>query len=67
MSIDKNTVRKVASLARLEIDEAGLEKMTPKLNGILQWIEQLQALNTGQCRAAGECRQYRAQAPHRRR
>ncbi len=46
MSIDKNTVRKVASLARLEIDEAGLEKMTPKLNGILQWIEQLQALNT---------------------
>ena len=46
MSIDKNPVRKVASLARLEIDEAGLEKMTPKLNGILQWIEQLQALNT---------------------
>ncbi|MGB4106851.1 MAG: Asp-tRNA(Asn)/Glu-tRNA(Gln) amidotransferase subunit GatC [Alphaproteobacteria bacterium] len=46
MSIDKNTVRKVASLARLEMDEAGIEKMTPKLNGILQWIEQLQAVNT---------------------
>ncbi len=46
MSIDKNTVRKVASLARLEMTEAELERMTPKLNGILQWIEQLQAVNT---------------------
>lgn len=46
MSIDKNTVRKVASLARLEMSEADLDIMTPKLNGILKWIEQLQALNT---------------------
>ena len=46
MSIDKNTVRKVASLARLEMTEAQLEAMTPKLAGIMQWIEQLQAVNT---------------------
>lgn len=46
MSIDKNTVRKVASLARLEMSEAQLEAMTPKLAGIMQWIEQLQEVNT---------------------
>jgi aspartyl-tRNA(Asn)/glutamyl-tRNA(Gln) amidotransferase subunit C len=46
MSIDKNTVRKVASLARLEMSEAELDKMTPKINGIIQWIEQLQAVDT---------------------
>ena len=46
MSIDKNTVRKIAALARLETDEAGLDRMTPKLNGILTWIEQLQAVST---------------------
>lgn len=46
MSIDKNTVRKVASLAHIEMSEAEIEAMTPKLNGILTWIEQLQAVNT---------------------
>lgn len=46
MSIDKNIVRKVASLARLEMDEAQIEKATPKVNGIMKWIEQIQAVNT---------------------
>jgi aspartyl-tRNA(Asn)/glutamyl-tRNA(Gln) amidotransferase subunit C len=46
MSIDQNTVRKVASLARLEMTGEQLEAMTPKLAGIMQWIEQLQAVNT---------------------
>jgi aspartyl-tRNA(Asn)/glutamyl-tRNA(Gln) amidotransferase subunit C len=46
MSIDKNTVRKVANLARLEISDAELDKMTVKLQGILTWIEQLQAIDT---------------------
>lgn len=46
MSIDKNTVRKVAKLAHIEMDDAALERMTPKLAGIMQWVEQLQAVNT---------------------
>ncbi|MGB4056865.1 MAG: Asp-tRNA(Asn)/Glu-tRNA(Gln) amidotransferase subunit GatC [Alphaproteobacteria bacterium] len=46
MSITKDIVRKVASLARIEMNEAELDRMTPKLNGILSWIEQLQAVNT---------------------
>ncbi len=46
MSIDKNTVRKVAALAHIEMSDTEIDKMTPKLNGILTWIEQLQAVNT---------------------
>jgi aspartyl-tRNA(Asn)/glutamyl-tRNA(Gln) amidotransferase subunit C len=46
MSIDKATVRKVAGLSRIAIDDAGIEKMTPQLNGILKWVEQLAAIDT---------------------
>ncbi|MCB2096591.1 MAG: Asp-tRNA(Asn)/Glu-tRNA(Gln) amidotransferase subunit GatC [Parvularculaceae bacterium] len=41
MSVDKETVRKVAKLARLAVPEDRLEPMTNELNGILKWIEQL--------------------------
>ncbi len=41
MSVDKATVAKIASLARIRMDDAALERMVPELNGILQWIEQL--------------------------
>ena len=41
MSVDKETVRKVAKLARLAVPEERLEPMTNELNGILKWIEQL--------------------------
>lgn len=41
MSVDKETVRKVAKLARLAVPEDRLEPMTAELNGILKWIEQL--------------------------
>jgi hypothetical protein len=46
MSMDKNTVRKAANLARIEVPEAELEARTKQLNGILKWIEQLQEVNT---------------------
>jgi aspartyl-tRNA(Asn)/glutamyl-tRNA(Gln) amidotransferase subunit C len=46
MAFDKETVRKVASLAMLEMDEAELERVTPKVAGILSWIEQLGEVNT---------------------
>ena len=46
MSLDKETVRKVAGLANLEMDEAALERMTPQVSGIIKWIEQLAEVNT---------------------
>ena len=41
MSVDKNTVRKVARLARIAVPEERLEPLAGELNGILAWIEQL--------------------------
>jgi aspartyl-tRNA(Asn)/glutamyl-tRNA(Gln) amidotransferase subunit C len=41
MSVDKATVAKIASLARIGMDDEALERMVPELNGILQWVEQL--------------------------
>ena len=41
MSVDKDTVRKVARLSRIKLDEDRLEPMTDELNGILNWIELL--------------------------
>ena len=41
MSVDKETVRKVAHLARIAVPEERLEPLVGELNGILEWIEQL--------------------------
>ncbi|RZO64975.1 MAG: Asp-tRNA(Asn)/Glu-tRNA(Gln) amidotransferase subunit GatC [Parvularculaceae bacterium] len=41
MSVDKDTVRKVAHLARIAVPEDRLETLAGELNGILAWIEQL--------------------------
>ncbi|MFN0022696.1 MAG: Asp-tRNA(Asn)/Glu-tRNA(Gln) amidotransferase subunit GatC [Parvularculaceae bacterium] len=41
MTVDKETVRKVARLARLAVPEDRLEPLAGEINGILKWIEQL--------------------------
>jgi len=41
MSIDTDTVRKVARLARLSLREDELAPLAAELNGILGWVEQL--------------------------
>lgn len=41
MSVDLNTVKKIASLARLAVNESEAEALVPELNGILHWVEQL--------------------------
>jgi len=41
MSIDKDTVRKVARLARIAEPEERLEPLAKEISGILGWIEQL--------------------------
>lgn len=41
MSVDKATVTKIASLARIRMDDAALDRMVPELNQILGFVEQL--------------------------
>ena len=41
MSIDKETVKKIASLSRIAITEAEADAFVPELNQILGWVEQL--------------------------
>ena len=41
MSVDSATVRKIASLARIAVNDGEVEAMVPELNNILGWIEQL--------------------------
>lgn len=45
MSIDRDTVLKVANLARIKLDDARVEPMTKELSTILDWIEQLQEVD----------------------
>ncbi|MCR0981034.1 Asp-tRNA(Asn)/Glu-tRNA(Gln) amidotransferase subunit GatC [Roseomonas populi] len=46
MSLDLQTVRRVASLARLHLDQGEDQRLQAELNDILGWIEQLQAVDT---------------------
>ena len=46
MAIDAATVRKVARLARIAEHEDKLEPLARELNGILNWIEQLNEVDT---------------------
>jgi aspartyl-tRNA(Asn)/glutamyl-tRNA(Gln) amidotransferase subunit C len=45
MSVDKDTMRRIARLARLAVPEARLESMAGELNGIFQWVEMLNEVN----------------------
>ncbi len=44
--MDKQTVLKVAKLARLKIDDARAETLATDFSGLFKWIEQLQEVNT---------------------
>ena len=46
MAIDAATVRKVARLARIAEPEDKLEPLARELSGILDWIEQLNEVDT---------------------
>jgi aspartyl-tRNA(Asn)/glutamyl-tRNA(Gln) amidotransferase subunit C len=45
MSLDTATVRRIAALARIRLEESEVERMQTELNGILGWIEQLNEVN----------------------
>ncbi len=46
MSLDKNTVAKIAKLARIRVPEEDLEHLAGELNGIMGWIDQLNEVDT---------------------
>lgn len=46
MSLDKATVKKVAGLARLAMNDEQLDRMAPQVSGIINWIEQLAEVDT---------------------
>jgi len=46
MSLDKATVRKIATLARIEVPEDDLDHLAGELSGILHFVEQLSEVNT---------------------
>ena len=46
MALDKATVARIATLARIRLSEAELEPLAAELSGILDWVEQLQEVDT---------------------
>ena len=45
MSVDKDTVRRIAKLSRIALDEARVGPMVDELNGIFTWVQQLNEVN----------------------
>lgn len=46
MKVDKETIERLAHLARLYFDEKDEEKMLKSLNGIIEWVDKLSELDT---------------------
>ena len=46
MSLDKDTVARIARLARLKVPEEELAPLAGELSGIFAWIEQLSEVDT---------------------
>lgn len=46
MALDKATVARIATLARIKVPESELERLAGELSSILAWIEQLGEVNT---------------------
>ena len=46
MKVDKETLKKLAHLSRLELDEGKEEEMLESLSEILTWVEKLNELDT---------------------
>ncbi len=46
MSIDKETIKKIAHLARLEFDEKEADKMADNFDKIIKWMDKLNEVNT---------------------
>ncbi|MGA7974351.1 MAG: Asp-tRNA(Asn)/Glu-tRNA(Gln) amidotransferase subunit GatC [Pseudolabrys sp.] len=45
MSVDDATVRRIAHLARIKVEDDEVAHLKGELNAILNWVEQLQAVD----------------------
>ena len=45
MSVDTATVRHIAKLARIAVNDREVDALVPELNNILGWVEQLQEVD----------------------
>ncbi len=46
MAIDRATVRRIATLARIKVPDGDLDKLAGELSNILGWVEQLGEVDT---------------------
>ncbi len=46
MALDRETVQRIAYLARIRVSDDRLDQMVGELDDLLGWIEQLSAVNT---------------------
>ena len=46
MSVDADTVKKIARLARIEVADEKMPELAEELSAILSWIEELGEVNT---------------------
>lgn len=46
MQVDEATVRRIARLARIKITDEEAQSLQGELSGILNWVEQLDEVNT---------------------
>lgn len=46
MSVDKDTVKKIARLARIAVPDDQTDHLAGELNGILNWIAELEQVDT---------------------
>lgn len=46
MAVDRDTVRRIAALARIRVPEADLDRLAAELGNILGWVEQLREVDT---------------------
>ncbi len=53
--IDKQQVRKVAKLARLDLTEAEIEEFTGQLGAILEYVEKMNELDTATVEPLAHC------------
>lgn len=48
MTVSANDIKKVAKLARIEIEESHIDPLKTQLGGIIDWIDKLEEVNTDQ-------------------
>jgi len=46
MALDTDTVKRIARLARIHVDDGDLPALADELNNILGWVEQLDEVDT---------------------